>query len=78
MIEKIWNGCRYYMCTRCDFISLDKNLLTAHVDGVFGTIICQNNREKITCFGCTNSFYTKNSLLSHIIHDHQVHKQNKE
>lgn len=60
------------MCSKCIFISLDKNILTAHVNGKFDSIMCQNNREKLTCFGCPNSFYSKNSLLSHIVNDHQV------
>ncbi|KAF7988628.1 hypothetical protein HCN44_001201 [Aphidius gifuensis] len=72
VIEKVCNGCQYYMCSKCIFISLDKNILTAHVNEKFDSIMCQNNRKKITCFGCSNNFYTKDSLLSHIVNDHQM------
>ncbi|XP_011313910.1 zinc finger protein 62 [Fopius arisanus] len=70
-ITKNLNGCVYYTCSYCCLISLDQRVIEQHIQGEDVSIHC-HKKLQLQCFGCENVFFSRNSLLSHAIHDHQM------
>ncbi|XP_063987156.1 zinc finger protein 62-like [Diachasmimorpha longicaudata] len=70
-LTKNLNGCEYYSCKQCSLISLDQNAIEQHVRGHDSQVNCPN-KTNLQCFGCENIFFSRDSLLSHAIHDHQL------
>lgn len=55
-------------------MSLNENHIFEHVKKNHVNIFENEESDKplLKCLGCTNTFRHKASLLSHIVHDHQV------
>ncbi|XP_024936839.1 uncharacterized protein LOC107263684 isoform X2 [Cephus cinctus] len=72
LIERCNDNLQCYKCKKCPFISLNDKLVMEHMVKDHSNIVEQHEQLVLKCPGCTNTFHARTSLLSHIVHDHQV------
>lgn len=61
----------YFGCNLCPFICTKDSKISDHIKSVH-TNKGNNKKPPMKCPGCSNIFYHKLSLRSHLIHDHEV------
>ncbi|XP_046740039.1 zinc finger protein 99-like [Diprion similis] len=73
-IEKLTDTLQCYKCKDCSYMSLNEAFIFEHIKKHMNE---SRSKEKqmLKCPGCSNTFHHEASLLSHIVHDHQVHQR---
>lgn len=70
--KQLYEEMVFFGCNLCPFICTKDSKISDHINLMHRNPDHDNRRLKLKCPGCSNVFYHKLSLRSHLIYDHEV------
>ncbi|XP_012266385.2 zinc finger protein 624-like [Athalia rosae] len=70
--EKYADTLQCFKCKECSYMSLSEKHIFQHIEKEHNNTLGKKHKPILKCPGCLNTFQHEASLLSHMIHDHQV------
>lgn len=73
-VKQLVDTLRCYKCKECSYMTLNEEHIFEHIEKEHMNVSAMKEKPVLKCMGCANTFHFEASLLSHIVHDHQVHE----